>query len=97
MALRPLDNALPTTPERPKKVAKIAISTRKPSSDLGVNDENKAPPAATGDLAVDYIASKDLKALPEPETKIQVTSFLFLPERSLIRSFSHSILNCFRG
>ncbi|XP_010269532.1 PREDICTED: uncharacterized protein LOC104606158 [Nelumbo nucifera] len=71
MALRPLDNALPTTPERPKKVAKIAISTRKPSSDLGVNDENKAPPAATGDLAVDYIASKDLKALPEPETKIQ--------------------------
>ncbi|XP_043708085.1 TOG array regulator of axonemal microtubules protein 2 [Telopea speciosissima] len=72
MALRSLDNALPIVPERPKKLAKAAVCIPK-SSDLGVNDENKVPmPAAgTGDSAIDYIASDDLKPIEDPETKIQ--------------------------
>ncbi|XP_042517258.1 uncharacterized protein LOC122091403 [Macadamia integrifolia] len=72
MALRSLDNALPISPERPKKLAKVAVCIQKPS-DLGVNDENKAtiPAAATVDSVIDYIASEDLKAIEDPETKIQ--------------------------
>ncbi|KAK9288903.1 hypothetical protein L1049_017372 [Liquidambar formosana] len=69
MALRPLDNALPTTPERPKKQVKVAVTIQK-QSDLGVNDENKAPLPPPVDATIDYISSENLKALPDPETKI---------------------------
>ncbi|KAJ8620575.1 hypothetical protein MRB53_029104 [Persea americana] len=67
MALRSLDNALPTTPERPKKIAKIVGPMRTPPLDSGVNDENSAPTAAIADPTPDYIASKDLNAFPDPE------------------------------
>uniref|UniRef100_A0A5B7AZ75 TOG domain-containing protein n=1 Tax=Davidia involucrata TaxID=16924 RepID=A0A5B7AZ75_DAVIN len=70
MALRPLDNALPISPERPKKQAKVAVSVQK-QSDLGVNDENKAPlPPTTTDATIDYISSENLKAFSDPEIKI---------------------------
>ncbi|RVX09349.1 hypothetical protein CK203_015303 [Vitis vinifera] len=69
MALRYLDNALPTTPERPKKQAKVAVSIQK-QSDFGVNDENKAPLPPTADATIDYISSENLKAMSDPETQI---------------------------
>lgn len=78
MALRSLDNALPTTPERPKKIAKIVGQTRTPPLDSGVNDENSAPTAAIADSTPDYIVSKDLKAFPDPEAILKVTPFFFL-------------------
>lgn len=79
MALRPLDNALPTTtPVRPTKkqvkAAVVLVPIQKQLLDLGVNvnDENKAPlpPPPEPDLTIDYISSENLKALPDPETKI---------------------------
>ncbi|XP_057467551.1 uncharacterized protein LOC130756927 [Actinidia eriantha] len=71
MALRPLDNALPITPERPKKQTKVAVSVPK-QSDVGVNDENRAPvPPTTADVTIDYISSENLKPLPDPEIKLQ--------------------------
>ncbi|KAB2067808.1 hypothetical protein ES319_A09G253600v1 [Gossypium barbadense] len=77
MALRPIDNALPTTPERPKKQAKLSIpiQTQKKPSDFGVNEENKAsplpPPPPPADASVDYISSEKLKPFEDPESKIQ--------------------------
>lgn len=73
MALRPLDNAMPIAQERPKKQAKVVITTQK-QPDLGVNDENKAPlpPISTGDASIDYVPSENLKAIVDPEIKIQV-------------------------
>ncbi|KAK7842380.1 uncharacterized protein LOC111988498 [Quercus suber] len=68
MALRPIDNALPTTPERPKKQAKVVVPIQKQSDSI-VNDENKAPSAA--DATVEYILSENLKAVSNPESKIQ--------------------------
>ncbi|XP_057956911.1 uncharacterized protein LOC131150299 [Malania oleifera] len=69
MALRSLDNALPSmAPGRPKKQAKITVSIQKQSDKIAVNDENLPP---TGDAAIDYISSENLKALPDPESKIQ--------------------------
>ncbi|XP_030975919.1 TOG array regulator of axonemal microtubules protein 1 [Quercus lobata] len=68
MALRPIDNALPTTPERPKKQAKVVVPIQKQSDSI-VNDENKAPTAA--DATVEYILSENLEAVPNPESKIQ--------------------------
>ncbi|XP_050240038.1 uncharacterized protein LOC126689056 [Quercus robur] len=68
MALRPIDNALPTTPERPKKQAKVVVPIQKQSDSI-VNDENKAPTAA--DATVEYILSENLEAIPNPESKIQ--------------------------
>ncbi|CAL5337856.1 unnamed protein product [Camellia sinensis] len=71
MALRPIDNALPITPERPKKQTKVALPIQK-QSDVTVNDENKAPfPPTTIDATIDYISSENLKPLPDPEIKIQ--------------------------
>ncbi|KAK6161160.1 hypothetical protein DH2020_004541 [Rehmannia glutinosa] len=75
MALRSLDNALPITPERPKKQAKILISAHKEKqmADLDVNDENKVPlpqPPST-DASIDYISSENLKAFQDPDSKIQ--------------------------
>ncbi|XP_061991532.1 uncharacterized protein LOC133709713 [Rosa rugosa] len=71
MALRPIDNALPITPERPKKPTKVALPIQN-QSDLGVNDENKAPlPAATAEATIDYISSENLKPISDPDSKIQ--------------------------
>ncbi|KAJ1407649.1 CLASP N-terminal domain [Sesbania bispinosa] len=67
MALRPIDNALPTTPERPKKLPKIAVATQKQQVRV-VNDENQLP---SGDATIDYISSDNLKPLSDPEAKIQ--------------------------
>lgn len=79
MALRSLDNALPITPERPKKIAKIPIPTQKEKqfAELGVNDENKLPlpqPPST-EASIDYIPSENLKEFQDPDVKIQVLSF----------------------
>ncbi|GMJ14087.1 hypothetical protein like AT4G15830 [Hibiscus trionum] len=74
MALRPIGNALPTTPERPKKQAKVSIpiQTQKKQSDFGVvNDENKAPLPPSAEASIDYISSEDLKPFQDPESKIQ--------------------------
>ncbi|WOL10332.1 protein FAM179A-like [Canna indica] len=79
MPLRPLDNALPASMERPRKVAKVAApppSSKKASvvqiaPDPPMNDEN-APPPAAAEQSIDYIASEDLKALTDPETKMAV-------------------------
>ncbi|KAM7488165.1 hypothetical protein LguiB_025649 [Lonicera macranthoides] len=77
MALRSLDNALPiTTPERPKKQAKLVVSLpiqqQSNANAAAVNDENKAPlpPPAIPD-PIDYISSENLKPFPDPEFKIQ--------------------------
>ncbi|KAL8481523.1 hypothetical protein ACS0TY_027331 [Phlomoides rotata] len=72
MALRSLDNALPITPERPKKQAKTIISAHKENqSDLaGANDENKAP-LPQPDATIDYIPSENLKPFQHPTSKIQ--------------------------
>ncbi|KAB2599400.1 protein FAM179A [Pyrus ussuriensis x Pyrus communis] len=73
MALRPIDNALPTTPERPKKQTKVAVPMQKQQSGL-VNDENQAPLPATADSAIDYISSENLKPFSDPDLKIQSLS-----------------------
>ncbi|KAL5984576.1 hypothetical protein ACLOJK_018681 [Asimina triloba] len=78
-----LANALPTTPERPKKVAKVAVSSVRNLPDPGVNDENVAPMAAM-DPTPDYVASEDAKPFPDPEAKIKVTAF---PCPSLLLNF----------
>ncbi|OAY56004.1 uncharacterized protein LOC110612089 [Manihot esculenta] len=70
MALRPIDNALPITPERPKKQAKVSAPIQK-QAEFGVNDENKVPLPPSADAVIDYISSENLKAIPDPESKIQ--------------------------
>lgn len=80
MALRPIDNALPTTPERPKKQAKVVVPIQK-QSDSAVKDENKPPSA---DPVVDYVLSENLKAIPDPETKIQVGPLF---QKAVLRTF----------
>lgn len=69
----PLDSALPIAQERPKKQAKGVISTHKQQLDLGVNDENKAPlpPVSNWDTSIDYIPCENLKAVVDPEIKIE--------------------------
>ncbi|EOY06520.1 hypothetical protein QUC31_016227 [Theobroma cacao] len=71
MALRPIDNALPITPERPKKQAKVSVPVQKKPSEFGVNDENKAPLPPSADASVDYIPSENLKPFQDPESIIQ--------------------------
>ncbi|XP_021290303.1 TOG array regulator of axonemal microtubules protein 1 [Herrania umbratica] len=71
MALRPIDNALPITPERPKKQAKVSVPVQKKPSEFGVNDENKAPLPPSADASVDYIPSENLKPFQDPESFIQ--------------------------
>ncbi|GFP83463.1 protein fam179b [Phtheirospermum japonicum] len=75
MALRPIDNALPITSERPKKQAKTIISAHKEKQvvDIGVNDENKAPLSqqSSTEACIDYISSENLKAFQDPDSKIQ--------------------------
>jgi len=74
MALRPIDNALPTTtPERPKKQPKIAVATQKQQDRAAaVNGENQVPLPSSGDATVDYVSSDNLKPLSDPEVQIQV-------------------------
>ncbi|EXB74776.1 hypothetical protein L484_023518 [Morus notabilis] len=83
MALRPIDNALPTTAlERPKKQAKVAVQVRKQPEFCTIDenkapefctiDENKAPKMAeNADVTVDYIASESLQPIQDPDSKIQ--------------------------
>ncbi|XP_009352262.2 TOG array regulator of axonemal microtubules protein 2 [Pyrus x bretschneideri] len=72
MALRPIDNALSTTPERPKKQTKVAVPIQKQKPEFGlINDENQAPLPATADAAIDYISSENLKPISDPDLKIQ--------------------------
>ncbi|XP_039071308.1 LOW QUALITY PROTEIN: TOG array regulator of axonemal microtubules protein 1-like [Hibiscus syriacus] len=73
MALRPIDNALPISPDNPrlKKHAKVSIQTQKRAPEVGVNDENKAPLPQPVDASVDYIASENLKPFEDPESNIQ--------------------------
>lgn len=77
MALRPIDNALPITPERLKKHVKVVSAPIQKQSEFGVNDENKAPlpPSST----IDYVSSEDLKPVSDPVSMIQVSlsSFFF--------------------
>ncbi|KAK7412936.1 hypothetical protein VNO78_04715 [Psophocarpus tetragonolobus] len=61
MALRPIDNALPTTFERPKKQPKIAVAPLK---------HDHAPLPSSGDPTVDYVSSDNLKPLLDPQLKI---------------------------
>ncbi|KAJ6722086.1 ARM REPEAT SUPERFAMILY PROTEIN [Salix viminalis] len=69
MALRPIDNALPITPERLKKHVKVVSAPIQKQSEFGVNDENKAPlpPSST----IDYVSSEDLKPVSDPVSMIQ--------------------------
>jgi hypothetical protein len=71
MALRLIDNALPTiTQERPKKQPKIAVSTQKQQQPrTSSNDENQVPLEPT----IDYISSDNLKPMSDPEAQIQVS------------------------
>ncbi|XP_038896912.1 uncharacterized protein LOC120085119 [Benincasa hispida] len=62
MALRPIDNALPVTPERPKKQAKVAVPIQKR------NDENQAPLPLSADATIDYVSSENLKPLTDPDS-----------------------------
>ncbi|XP_062108648.1 uncharacterized protein LOC133819409 [Humulus lupulus] len=75
MALRPIDNKLPiTTPERPKKQAKVAIPIPiRKQPELCTNDENKAPlaPPAPADSTIEYIESDSLEPIEDPESLIQ--------------------------
>ncbi|XVE82146.1 hypothetical protein DITRI_Ditri15bG0123300 [Diplodiscus trichospermus] len=73
MALRPIDNALPITPERPKKQAKVSVQIQKKPSEFGLNDENKTPlpPPPSADASIDYIPSEDLKPFQDPESNFQ--------------------------
>ncbi|XP_023540087.1 TOG array regulator of axonemal microtubules protein 2 [Cucurbita pepo subsp. pepo] len=74
MALRPIDNALPVTPERPKKQAKVAVPVQK-RSDSGVNDENQAPVPPSTDAAIDYVSSENLKPLTDPDSNNFIEGF----------------------
>ncbi|XP_057433916.1 uncharacterized protein LOC130726630 [Lotus japonicus] len=73
MALRPIGNALPTTPDRPKKHPKIAVAaaTLKQQQTPAVNDENLVPPPPSGDATIDYVSSENLIPISDPEAKIQ--------------------------
>ncbi|WCJ23493.1 ARM repeat superfamily protein [Euphorbia peplus] len=70
MALRPIDNALPLTPERPKMQVKVSNPMQK-QLEFGVNDENIVPVATDAAVVIDYISSENLKPIPDPELKIQ--------------------------
>ncbi|KAB5545351.1 hypothetical protein DKX38_013463 [Salix brachista] len=70
MALRPIDNALPVAPERPKKHLQVVSVPLQKQSEVGVNDENKAP-LPPSNSPIDYISSDNLKPICDPESKIQ--------------------------
>ncbi|KAI3692384.1 hypothetical protein L6452_32198 [Arctium lappa] len=77
MALRPLDNTLPLSPERPKKNLKVSNPIAKPKQpvDPTANDENRAPlPSVVTPSVVDsidYISSENLNPISDPNLKFQ--------------------------
>lgn len=68
MALRNIENALPISQERPKKLPKLS----KNPEIGGLNDENILVPPPT-ESTIDYIASENLKPFPDPESSVQVS------------------------
>ncbi|KAJ0251184.1 ARM repeat superfamily protein [Hirschfeldia incana] len=64
MALRNIENALPISQERPKKLPKLS---KNPETCL--NDENNLvpPPEST----IEYVPSENLKPFPDPESSVQ--------------------------
>ncbi|KFK44979.1 hypothetical protein AALP_AA1G328400 [Arabis alpina] len=64
MALRNIENALPISQERPKKLPKLS---KQP--EIGLNDENN--PVVLPESAIEYVASEDLKPIPDPESSVQ--------------------------
>ncbi|CAH8388043.1 unnamed protein product [Eruca vesicaria subsp. sativa] len=65
MALRNIENALPISQERPKKLPKLSKNP-----EICLNDENNLlvpPPEST----IDYISSENLKPFPDPESSVQ--------------------------
>ncbi|CAN8324660.1 unnamed protein product [Cochlearia groenlandica] len=62
MALRNIDNALPMSQERPKKMTKLSKQT-----EICLNDENNHA-AASIEPAIEYVASENLKPLTDPES-----------------------------
>jgi hypothetical protein len=64
MALRNIENALPISQERPKKLAKLS---KQP--EIGLNDENN--PVAVAESTVEYVASENLKPFSDPESSVQ--------------------------
>lgn len=83
MALRPIDNALPVTPERPKKQAKVAAPIQKR------NDENQAPLPPSADATIDYVSSENLKPLTDPDSNVLVILHFFLRFFLVCRSDLH--------
>ncbi|XP_028786956.1 TOG array regulator of axonemal microtubules protein 1 [Neltuma alba] len=70
MPLRPIDNALPTATERPRKQSKVVLPATK-QSERPLNDENQILMQSSGDATVDYISSEDLKPISDPEARIR--------------------------
>ncbi|EPS60842.1 hypothetical protein M569_13958, partial [Genlisea aurea] len=72
MALRPIDNALPITPERPKKYAKMMIPAQKEKQEIpAAKGENNLPKALPEDASIDYVQSADLEPLQDLETTLE--------------------------
>lgn len=65
MALRNIENALPISQERPKKLPKLS---KQP--EISLNDENN--PVVVPESTVEYVASENLKPFPDPESSVQV-------------------------
>ncbi|CAH2078961.1 unnamed protein product [Thlaspi arvense] len=64
MALRNIENALPISQERPKKLPKLS---KQP--EIGLNDENN--PVPPPESSIEYVASENLKPFPDPESSVQ--------------------------
>ncbi|KAL1220531.1 hypothetical protein V5N11_003240 [Cardamine amara subsp. amara] len=64
MALRNIENALPISQERPKKLLKLS---KQP--EIGQNDENN--PVHVPESTVEYVSSEDLTPFPDPESSVQ--------------------------
>lgn len=69
MALRNIENALPISQERPKKLPKLS---KQP--EIGLNDENN--PVVLPESAIEYVASENLKPVPDPALSVQVSEYV---------------------
>ena len=87
MALRSLDNALSLAQERPRKIAKVVTAKT-------AIDENSAPPANAVEASVEYIASRDLVPLDEPQKKVEVW---FVRQRSVFFSLLCGLIQVIFG
>ncbi|XP_010440244.1 PREDICTED: crescerin-1-like [Camelina sativa] len=71
MALRNIENALPISQERPKKLAKLSkqseIVSKQP--EIALKDENN--PVAVPESTVEYVASENLKPIQDPESSVK--------------------------